>query len=338
MRIAILALDEVYHSCVSGALDVIRLLGMHRLARLHDVDPYAASTSSKRPPPILIQTLSLDGNPVTAFGGTMVPVDGAIGERKASFDVVFVPAFAVDSRSSLERKLAASIRADAWLGRQWDQGATFIANHVAIYTLASAGVLGSETVTVPLAFEAHFRTRFPRIKLDMSRAVVESQRLLCGAGLGATYDLLLRLIQRDTSTAIGFRMLHDLFFVDSRWTADGCATLAARQAEDPLVERAQSWLVENLSRGVTVADMAHFLSTSERTLYRRFRRSLGMSPHDYLKSVRIKTSMQGLAQTKFTIEQVAASVGYRDPAFFSRQFKAHAGMTPAQFRRRGHRS
>lgn len=333
MRIAILAFSDVYQSCVAGALDVVRLLATHRSARLYDVDPYAAPNSDKRPPPISVQTLSLDGNPVTAFGGGLISVDSAIGDGEKSFDVVFVPAFASISPTSLERKLENLAQAESWLQRQREHGAIFVTNHIGVYVLAHAGILSAETATVPLAFEAHFRARFPRIRLDMSRALIESPRFLCGAGLGATYDLILRVLQRETSTAIRFRMFHELFFVDSNWGNDGSKPLVVRRADDPLVERAQSWLIENLSHGVSVADLSRFLSTSQRTLYRRFRHSLGLSPHDYLKSVRFETAKQGLLQTKFTIEQIAASVGYSDPAFFARQFKAYAGVTPAKFRR-----
>lgn len=333
MRIAILALDHVYLSCIASALDVVELIGTHRSHRLHEVDPYARASSQKRAPLISLQTVSVDGRPVRTTGSTTFAVAGGIGDE--TFDIVFVPAFADDSPAALDARLAKTGKAAAWLCRQHENGAVLVANHLGIYILAQAGLLARECISVPLAFEAHFRKTFPRVRIDMSRAVVESPKLIYGAGLGSTYDLFLRVIGQETSSAIRQRLFHELFFAGLHWGDAGAAGApeGLQDVADPLVERAQSWLIENLSKPVNMRELARFASTSQRTLYRRFKEALGISPHQYLRAARLETAKRGLVQTKFSIEQVAAGVGYKDPAFFARAFKAHVGMTPAKYRR-----
>ena len=72
---------------------------------------------------------------------------------------------------------------------------------------------------------------------------------------------------------------------------------------------------------------------SVRTLARRFRRSTGNSPGEYIQRVKIEAAKRAL-ETGERVSAVASVVGYADPAAFRRIFTRLTGLTPAEYRAR----
>lgn len=64
---------------------------------------------------------------------------------------------------------------------------------------------------------------------------------------------------------------------------------------------------------------------------RAFRDRIGQTPQKYRESKRMEFALHRL-QMGATVKQVAAELGFRDPYFFSRQFKRHVGASPSRYR------
>jgi len=59
----------------------------------------------------------------------------------------------------------------------------------------------------------------------------------------------------------------------------------------------------------------------------------GGGPREYITGVRLKRATELLLTTELRVAAVAAAVGYRDQAYFTRVFTRHFGVSPARFRR-----
>lgn len=68
------------------------------------------------------------------------------------------------------------------------------------------------------------------------------------------------------------------------------------------------------------------------TLRRHFKNAFGFSPKEYLLSLRLRKAKELLVFTQQSIAEVAQSVGFLDPYYFSRLFHAKEGLTPSLFR------
>ena len=66
---------------------------------------------------------------------------------------------------------------------------------------------------------------------------------------------------------------------------------------------------------------------------RIFRAVTGERPRAYRVRARIRRAEELLTESSLTVGQIAASLGYRDPSFFCRQFKRVTGRSPGQARR-----
>lgn len=82
-----------------------------------------------------------------------------------------------------------------------------------------------------------------------------------------------------------------------------------------------------------VARYAAELGTTPQTLTRACRRVTGKSPGDIALDRLLREAMRALTFTAAGVAQVADDLGFTDPAYFSRFFKARAGVEPSRFRR-----
>ena len=73
---------------------------------------------------------------------------------------------------------------------------------------------------------------------------------------------------------------------------------------------------------------------AERSFQRRFKLATGMTPIEYVQTLRIEEAKHLLETTEAPVEAVAGEVGYDDAAFFSRMFRRAVSLSPAQYRRR----
>jgi transcriptional regulator GlxA family with amidase domain len=80
--------------------------------------------------------------------------------------------------------------------------------------------------------------------------------------------------------------------------------------------------------------MTKLSGLSERTFIRRFVKSTGLSPLEYVHALRLEEAKQILETEELSIEAIAEQVGYEDTSFFGRLFRRKVGLTPAQYRLR----
>ena len=89
---------------------------------------------------------------------------------------------------------------------------------------------------------------------------------------------------------------------------------------------------ERVDAPLRVADLARAAGMSSDRLERAMRRSLGISPKQYLIRRRAERAAMLLATTDRSIAAIAADCGYYDQSQLTRQFRSHAGMTPSEYR------
>lgn len=88
-----------------------------------------------------------------------------------------------------------------------------------------------------------------------------------------------------------------------------------------------------MAQPFVLAALADALATSERTLMRRFRQTLGASPLQYLQRLRMQAARRLLECSTLEIKQIAAEVGYGDVSSFRRLFKRELSCAPGYYRR-----
>ncbi len=82
---------------------------------------------------------------------------------------------------------------------------------------------------------------------------------------------------------------------------------------------------------LNVTSLCDQLSINNKQMYRKLKQLTGMSPVEYIKSIRLKKAAMLLAQNKFTVSEVVYMVGFSNPSYFTKCFQAEFGKTPKQY-------
>lgn len=75
----------------------------------------------------------------------------------------------------------------------------------------------------------------------------------------------------------------------------------------------------------------NYISVS--TLQRTFNELMGVSPKQYLMTLRINHALSLLTSTDFSVKEIAITSGFSDEKYFSRVFKNKYGYSPSQLRK-----
>ena len=78
-----------------------------------------------------------------------------------------------------------------------------------------------------------------------------------------------------------------------------------------------------------LASLENLSSSRYRTV---FRNAMGVSPYEYILSLRINTACFYLTNSTYTIDEIAETAGYSDQFYFSRIFKKKTGLSPLKYR------
>lgn len=101
---------------------------------------------------------------------------------------------------------------------------------------------------------------------------------------------------------------------------------------DTLVDAAIRYIHSNVTRRLTVAEIARNVFTSPRNLQHVFRRRLDTTVTDFIANRRVSLAASRLLMG-FRVGDVAEYVGIPDPAQFSRLFKKYTLESPREYRR-----
>lgn len=106
------------------------------------------------------------------------------------------------------------------------------------------------------------------------------------------------------------------------------------QADQKWLETFEQYVQQHLEDvPLNIPDLAHQFAMSESTLLRQLKRLTGLSPLQYVQTVRLEEARRLLENhTGKTIAQIAAKVGYTDVRSFSRSFRAKFRRLPSTFR------
>ena len=100
----------------------------------------------------------------------------------------------------------------------------------------------------------------------------------------------------------------------------------------PAVNAAAAFIRQNLNTGVSVEEIARAAGMSVPYVSRLFLKELRVSPVRYHHQLRMEWARNMVAQSGWSMKQIAQFLGYPDQLYFTKRFKAYTGRSPSAYR------
>ncbi len=204
------------------------------------------------------------------------------------------------------------------------------------FFLAAAGLLEGRRATTHWALAPLLRERHPEVIVDADCIFVREDSLWTSAGVTAGIDLALALVEEDFGRNVALDVARDLVVYLKRpgGQSQFSVHLTSQQTRHQGTSELQDWLLANLDKPVTIADMAGRVAMSARNFTRVFQRETGMSPMAFVEQARVEAARRGLEDTALPIKTIAAQVGFRSYEPMRKAFLKWIGVTPRAYRSR----
>jgi transcriptional regulator GlxA family with amidase domain len=203
------------------------------------------------------------------------------------------------------------------------------------FSLAAAGLLDGLRATTHWSAADLLASTYPDIDVDPDVLYVDNGQFLTAAGAAAGLDLCLHMIRRDHGSAVAADAARLSVMPLER--EGGQAQFIVHQhtptPKGSALEPVLLWLQDNLSRDLTLADIAAHSRTSTRTLIRHFREQTGTTPLQWLHRARVRQAQHLLETTGHSVERIGAQVGFGSATSFRDRFKRTTGVSPHSYRR-----
>jgi transcriptional regulator GlxA family with amidase domain len=314
MRIAVLVLDGVFDTGLATITDTLAI---------------ANALAAPARPPFTVTRIGVRRR-VTTGQGLLVPVDAT--PRRVP-DLIVVPALGAKTPAALDTVLERPDVCDAThlLADFAARGAPVAGACTATFVLGAAALLDAQPATTTWWLAAAFRERFPQVKLDESRMLVEAAGVITAGAALAHLDLALWIV-RQTSPSLARVTGRHLVF-DQR-PSQGAYALPHHVAHtDVLVERFEVWSKANLT-SFSLAEAARAMGASPRTLERRVHQVLGKSPLSFIQDLRVADALHQLETTERSIDEIADRVGYQSGVSLRTLLRKRTGRGVRELRAR----
>ncbi len=101
---------------------------------------------------------------------------------------------------------------------------------------------------------------------------------------------------------------------------------------DKLVDLMKEIMEKNYSQDFLIENLANQLNYSKDYIIKKFKKTAGITPHQYLTRLRISKAKNLLISSEKTLEEICSECGFTDISTFHRNFAKESGTTPHKFR------
>ena len=216
--------------------------------------------------------------------------------------------------------------------------------------LSPAGVGKSIAVTAPIPKSLHIQLPtglFEQLSDDFNLPNAPAYSIRHAAGIrdGVIDQVGLSILSELAAQTSAGRVFVEAaaLTLAARLIQNHCDSTASRPRE-PLAQRLDDlrlgrvldYIRDNISKKISLADLAATAGYSPFHFTRMFTLAMGVAPARYVSETRLKKAMADLAHRTLPIAEIALNAQFSSQASFTRAFRRATGTTPAAFRRRPH--
>lgn len=195
-----------------------------------------------------------------------------------------------------------------------------------LFALALTGLLDDREVTIHWRQASEAARRFPRLRVNHKRPLIQDGAFYTSSGLAAGMNLSLAMIREDYGPYVAQEVERELVFLRSETEEEAAHDdLRPNERFADLVP----WIIRHLNGDLSVETLARRACMSPNHFSKAFKSVFGQPPKEFVENLRLNEARRRLSKRQKTIFGVAASVGFTDPAAFQRAYQRRFGTRPS---------
>jgi len=116
------------------------------------------------------------------------------------------------------------------------------------------------------------------------------------------------------------------------YSVNGRTPRTSEAAHDAQREWVRSYVLDQLDKHVTLAELARLLQMDVFSLTRWFKKAFGVPPHKFIMRARIGRAQEMLKRNDVPLVDVALRCGFCSQSHFATAFRRDVGVSPSAFR------
>ncbi|MBV8602907.1 MAG: helix-turn-helix domain-containing protein [Candidatus Eremiobacteraeota bacterium] len=313
-RIAILAFPGFQLLDVAGPADVFSL----------------AACGAKRPPRYRVEIVAPRAGYVVSSGRVSLKVDAPLARLDpAGLNTLLIAGGGNVGRLPEEAAIVGWLRANRRRFRRLGAVCT------GALLLAAAGFLDGRRAVTHWGYCKLLAERHPSVNVDPDPIFIHDG-VWTSAGVTAGIDLALAMVEEDHGPRLALDVARMLVMFVRRpgGQAQFSNQLTAQTSERTPIRDLQAWIADHPHEDLSVEKLAERAAMSPRHFARVFVRDVGVTPADYVESVRLEAAQRGLQAGGQNLEAIATRSGFKDSDRMRRAFLRRIGVTPREYRLR----
>lgn len=204
------------------------------------------------------------------------------------------------------------------------------------FLLAAAGLLDGKKATTHWKWAADLAARCKTAQIDPDPIFIRDGNMYTTAGITAGMDLALALVEEDLGAPLAVRVAREMVLYLRRPGSQSqfSAALSLQASDRRPIAELQAWILENVSRDLTVELLAKRCGMSPRNFARVFRLETGLTPYKFVERVRIEAVRRRLEESRAGLDGIAADCGFASADSLRRSFVRVLHVSPGDYRAR----
>ena len=201
--------------------------------------------------------------------------------------------------------------------------------------LARAGLLDGRRATTHWNWCHTLIKRAPRTDVDPDPIFVRDENIYTSAGVTAGMDLALALVEEDHGPRLALQVARNLVLYLRRpgGQSQFSAALSLQLTDRKPLRELESWVLDNLSKPLTVPILAQRVAMSPRNFARVFTQEMKTTPAKFVERLRVEAARRRLEESQNSMETIAGECGFGNINSMRTVFQRALKIAPGQYRR-----
>jgi len=201
--------------------------------------------------------------------------------------------------------------------------------------LARAGLLDGRRATTHWNWCQTLIKHAPRADVDPNPIFVRDENVYTSAGVTAGMDLALALVEEDYGSKLALQVARNLVLYLRRpgGQSQFSAALSLQATDRKPLRELEAWVLDNLSKPLTVPVLAERVSMSPRNFARIFTQEMKTTPAKFVERLRVEAARRRLEESPHSMETIADECGFGNVNSMRNVFQRTLKIPPGQYRR-----